>query len=231
MTYQSEHELEELLIRQLVAQGYDRVGIRDEEDLKANFRDKLFEFNKDKLNGKPLTDKEFNRILIHLENKSIYRSAKLFRDKFILEREDGTSVYIEFFDSKNWHNNIFQVTNQVTMESKYVNRYDVTILINGLPMVQIELKRRGKDFKEAFNQIERYRRHSFKGLYRYIQCFVITNGVDTKYYANSDKEIKFDFTFFWSDEKNKRISNLSDFAESFLDKYTLNNDYSKVYDY
>ena len=155
MTYQSEHELEELLIRQLVAQGYDRVGIRDEEDLKANFRDKLFEFNKDKLNGKPLTDKEFNRILIHLENKSIYRSAKLFRDKFILEREDGTSVYIEFFDSKNWHNNIFQVTNQVTMESKYVNRYDVTILINGLPMVQIELKRRGKDFKEAFNQIER----------------------------------------------------------------------------
>ena len=223
MTYQSEHELEELLIRQLVAQGYDRVGIRDEEDLKANFRDKLFEFNKDKLNGKPLTDKEFNRILIHLENKSIYRSAKLFRDKFILEREDGTSVYIEFFDSKNWHNNIFQVTNQVTMESKYVNRYDVTILINGLPMVQIELKRRGKDFKEAFNQIERYRRHSFKGLYRYIQCFVITNGVDTKYYANSDKEIKFDFTFFWSDEKNKRISNLSEFAESFLDKYTLNN--------
>ena len=97
MTYQSEHELEELLIRQLVAQGYDRVGIRDEEDLKANFRDKLFEFNKDKLNGKPLTDKEFNRILIHLENKSIYRSAKLFRDKFILEREDGTSIYIEFF--------------------------------------------------------------------------------------------------------------------------------------
>ena len=164
MTYQSEHELEELLIRQLVAQGYDRVGIRDEEDLKANFRAKLFEFNKDKLNGKPLTDKEFNRILIHLENKSIYRSAKLFRDKFILEREDGTSIYIEFFDSKNWHNNIFQVTNQVTMESKYVNRYDVTILINGLPMVQIELKRRGKDFKEAFNQIERYRRHSFKGI-------------------------------------------------------------------
>ena len=109
------------------------------------------------------------------------------------------------------------------MESKYKNRYDVTILINGLPMVQIELKRRGKDFKEAFNQIERYRRHSFKGLYRYIQCFVITNGVDTKYYANSDNDIKFDFTFFWSDEENKRITNLSHFAESFLDRYRLNN--------
>ncbi|MPQ45369.1 type I restriction endonuclease, partial [Clostridium tarantellae] len=134
--------------------------------------------------------------LIYLEGKSVFKSSKLFRDKFVLEREDGTTAYIEFFDSKNWHNNLFQVTNQVTMESKYVNRYDVTILINGLPMIQIELKRRGKDFKEAFNQIERYRRHSFKGLYRYIQIFIVTNGVDTKYYANSDKDIKFDFTFF-----------------------------------
>lgn len=94
-------------------------------------------------------------------------------------------------------------------------------------MVQIELKRRGKDFKEAFNQIERYRKHSFKGLYRYIQCFVISNGVDTKYYANSDKDIKFDFTFFWSDENNKRITNLSEFAETFLDTHMLNKIISK----
>lgn len=222
MTYQSEHELEELLINQLVEQGYTRVTIPDEATLEENFRETLFEFNKEKLAGVAFTDKEFERILIHLKKKSIFNSAKLFRDKFILEREDGTKVYIEFFDSKNWHNNIFQVTNQVTMESKYVNRYDVTILINGLPMVQIELKRRGKDFKEAFNQIERYRRHSFKGLYRYIQCFVISNGVDTKYYSNSDKDIKFDFTFFWSDEKNKRITNLREFAESFLDRHMLN---------
>ncbi|MDZ4992306.1 HsdR family type I site-specific deoxyribonuclease [Clostridium perfringens] len=222
MTYQSEHELEELLINQLVEQGYARVTIPDEAALESNFRDVLFEFNKEKLADVAFTDKEFERILIHLKKKSIFNSAKLFRDKFILEREDGTKVYIEFFDSKNWHNNIFQVTNQVTMESKYVNRYDVTILINGLPMVQIELKRRGKDFKEAFNQIERYRRHSFKGLYRYIQCFVISNGVDTKYYSNSDKDIKFDFTFFWSDEKNKRITNLREFAESFLDRHMLN---------
>lgn len=222
MTYQSEHELEELLINQLVEQGYTRITIPDETALESNFRNVLFEFNKDKLAGVAFTDKEFERILIHLKKKSIFNSAKLFRDKFILEREDGTKVYIEFFDSKNWHNNIFQVTNQVTMESKYVNRYDVTILINGLPMVQIELKRRGKDFKEAFNQIERYRRHSFKGLYRYIQCFVISNGVDTKYYSNSDKDIKFDFTFFWSDEKNKRITNLREFAESFLDRHMLN---------
>ncbi len=222
MTYQTEQELEELLIKQLISQGYNQVSIKDEEDLKSNFRKVLFEYNRERLKGIPFTDKEFNRILIHLEGKSTFTSSKLFRDKFILEREEGKSVYIEFFDSKNWHNNIFQVTNQVTMESKYVNRYDVTILINGIPMVQIELKRRGKDFKEAFNQIERYRRHSYKGLYRYIQIFIITNGVDTKYYANSDKDIKFDFTFFWSDEKNKRITNLSHFAESFLDRYMLN---------
>ncbi|WP_217077681.1 type I restriction endonuclease subunit R [Clostridium baratii] len=223
MTYQSEKELEDLLIKQLEKQGYNRVSINNEEELKENFREMIFKHNREKLQDTPLTDKEFNRILIYLEGKSIFKSAKLFRDKYVLEREDGTSVYIEFFDKKNYHNNIFQVTNQVTMESKYVNRYDVTILINGLPMVQIELKRRGKDFKEAFNQIERYRRHSFKGLYRYIQCFVVSNGVDTKYYANSDKDLKFDFTFFWSDEKNNRITNLSQFAESFLDRYRLNN--------
>ncbi|MBC5626607.1 type I restriction endonuclease subunit R [Clostridium sp. NSJ-49] len=223
MTYQSEYELEEQLILQLVKQGYEKVKIDDEDTLKKNFRIQLNKFNEKKLKDDPLTDKEFNRILIYLEGKSIFKSAKLFRDKYVLEREDGTSIYIEFFDKKNYHNNIFQVTNQVTMESKYKNRYDVTILINGLPMVQVELKRRGKDFKEAFNQIERYRRHSFKGLYRYIQCFVISNGVDTKYYSNSDKDIKFDFTFFWSDEKNKRITNLSQFTESFFNKYRLNN--------
>ena len=223
MTYQSEKELEDLLIKQLEKQGYNRVSINNEEELKENFREMIFKHNREKLQDTPLTDKEFNRILIYLEGKSIFKSAKLFRDKYVLEREDGTSVYIEFFDKKNYHNNIFQVTNQVIMESKYVNRYDVTILINGLPMVQIELKRRGKDFKEAFNQIERYRRHSFKGLYRYIQCFVVSNGVDTKYYANSDKDLKFDFTFFWSDEENNRITNLSQFAESFLDRYRLNN--------
>lgn len=223
MTYQGEQELEERLVLQLINQGYEKVKINNEDDLNKNFKEVLSKFNEKKLNGVPLTDKEFSRILIYLQGKSIFKSAKLFRDKYVLEREDGTSVYIEFFDKKDYHNNIFQVTNQVTMEGKYKNRYDVTILINGLPMVQIELKRRGKDFKEAFNQIERYRRHSFKGLYRYIQCFVISNGIDTKYYANSDKDIKFDFTFFWSDEKNKRITNLSEFAESFLHRYRLNN--------
>ena len=223
MTYQLEHELENLLLIQLENQGYERVEIIDEEGLKANFRSQLNRLNNGKLNGLPLTDKEFNRIFIYLDGKSILNSAKILRDKYVLEREDGTKVYLDFFDSKNFNNNIFQVSNQITMKKIYKNRYDVTILINGLPMVQIELKRRGKDFRKAFDQIERYRRHSFKGLFRYIQCFVISNGVDTKYYSNSDKEINPDFTFFWSDEKNNRITNLKEFAESFLDIRMLNN--------
>ena len=223
MTYQSEYELEEQLIRQLELQGYSKIKINNEDDLKSNFRNILFEYNKKKLNNIPFTDKEFNRILIHLEGKSIYNSAKLFRDKFVLEREDGTEVYIEFFNSKNWTKNIYQVTNQVTVLNKYTSRYDVTILINGLPLVQIELKRRGLELKEAFNQIERYRKLSYKGLYRFIQCFIITNGVDTKYFSNSDKSISFNFTFFWSDENNKRISNLSAFTSSFLQRHTLSN--------
>lgn len=223
MTYQSEYELEEQLIRQLELQGYSKIKINNEDDLKSNFRNILFEYNKEKLNNIPFTDKEFNRILIHLEGKSIYNSAKLFRDKFVLEREDGTEVYIEFFNSKNWTKNIYQVTNQVIVLNKYTSRYDVTILINGLPLVQIELKRRGLELKEAFNQIERYRKLSYKGLYRFIQCFIITNGVDTKYFSNSDKSISFNFTFFWSDENNKRISNLSAFTSSFLQRHTLSN--------
>ena len=104
----------------------------------------------------------------------------ILRDKFILEREDGSEVYIEFFDSKNYCKNRFQVTNQTTVVGKYTNRYDVTILINGLPLVQIELKRRGLDLKEAFNQINRYKKHSYQGRYRYLQIFVVSNGVDTK---------------------------------------------------
>ncbi|ELC8333144.1 type I restriction endonuclease subunit R [Clostridium perfringens] len=223
MTYQLENEFENLLLIQLENQGYEKVEIIDEEGLKNNFRTQLSNFNNSKLNGVPLTDKEFNRVFIYLEGKSIFNSAKILRDKYVLEREDGSKIYLDFFDSKNFNNNIFQVSNQITMKNKYKNRYDVTILINGLPIVQIELKRRGKDFGEAFKQIERYRRHSFKGLFRYVQCFVISNGVDTKYYANSDKEIKPAFTFFWSDEKNNRITNLKDFAESFLNRRMLNN--------
>ncbi|MGL5716927.1 MAG: type I restriction endonuclease, partial [Paraclostridium sp.] len=218
MSYQSEAQLEENLIKQLVNQGFSRVTIANEDGLKNNFRNELFEHNKAKLNNEPFTDKEFERILRHVEGKSVFQSAMVLRDKFILEREDGSEVYIEFFDTQNWCKNRFQVTNQITVVGKYTNRYDVTLLINGLPLVQVELKRRGLDLKEAFNQINRYKKHSYQGLYRYLQIFVVSNGVDTKYFANSDKEILFSHTFFWSDEENKRISNLKDFTETFLDK-------------
>lgn len=218
MGYQSEAELERLLIDQIVNQGYSKIKIDNEDDLRANLREMLSIFNDEKLGYKALTDKEFERIERYLEGKSVYQSAKILRDKFVLEREDGSEVYIEFFDSKNWCQNLFQVTSQVTMVSKYVNRYDVTILMNGFPVIQIELKRRGIDLKEAFNQIERYRKHSFTGLYRYIQVMIISNGVDTKYFANSDRKFMYSQTFFWSDENNRRISNLKDFTKSFLDK-------------
>ncbi|GAA0103195.1 type I restriction endonuclease subunit R [Paraclostridium bifermentans] len=218
MSYQSEAELESNLVKQLINQGFNKVKISDEEELKNNFRNELYEHNKVKLNNEPFTDKEFERILRHVEGKTVFKSAMILRDKFELEREDGSRVYIELFDTRNWCKNRFQVTNQVTLVGKYKNRYDVTLLINGLPLVQIELKRRGLDLKEAFNQINRYRKHSYKGLYRYIQVFVISNGVDTKYFANGDKDALFSHTFFWSDEENNRISKLKEFAQTFLDK-------------
>lgn len=218
MSYQSENQLENILIEQLNAQGYDKVAISDEQALYENLRNQLFLHNKEKLNDVPFTDKEFERIVTYLEGKSVFDSAKLLRGKYILERESGDKVYIDFLNQKYWCKNKYQVTHQTTVMGKYENRYDVTILVNGLPLVQIELKRRGLDMKEAFNQICRYKRQTYTGLYRYIQIFVISNGVDTKYFANSDKDLLYSQTFFWSDEENNRITRLSEFADSFLEK-------------
>ncbi|MDC3424555.1 type I restriction endonuclease subunit R [Aquibacillus sp. 3ASR75-11] len=218
MSYQSEAQLEKHMIEQLVRQQYERVTINDEDALIQNFREQLNRFNKKKLEDYPLTDEEFSRFLTQVSGKSIFETAKLLRDKQVFQRDDGTEVYLELFNTREWCKNIFQVTNQTTMEGKYKNRYDVTILINGLPIVQVELKRRGLDFKEAFNQIQRYRKHSFKGLFRFLQLFVVSNGVDTKYFANSDADILFGHTFYWSDAENNRITNLNDFTESFLEK-------------
>ncbi|CAM3466595.1 MULTISPECIES: type I restriction endonuclease subunit R [Paenibacillus] len=218
MSYQSEAQLEKNLIEQLVRQGYERVTINDYDSLLGNFKQQLNKFNEKKLNGQPLTDSEFSRFLTQIDGKSIFDSAKILRDKQVFQRDDGTEVYLELMNTRDWCKNIFQVTNQTTVEGTYKNRYDVTIFINGLPVVQIELKRRGLDFKEAFNQIQRYRKHSFRGLYRYLQMFVVSNGVDTKYFANSDGDILFSHTFFWSDAENNRITNLSDFTSNFLEK-------------
>ncbi|MBQ3423058.1 MAG: type I restriction endonuclease subunit R, partial [Romboutsia sp.] len=237
MPYQSEFELENLLIEQLTSQGYDEIVIKNEQQLKENLRHQLFLYNKEKLNNIPFTDKEFERVLTHLEGKTVFDSAKILRDKFLLEREDGTKVYIEFLNQKLWCKNKYQVTHQITVKGKYENRYDVTLLINGLPLVQIELKRRGLEMKEAFSQILRYKKHSYSGLFKYVQIFVISNGVDTKYFANSDKNLMYSQTFFWSDDKNNIITQLNDFAYEFLDKcfiseiisrYMVVNDYAKT---
>lgn len=217
MSYQSEAQLERSLLTDLVQKGYEEVEIKDKTELETNFRHQLNRFNQDALNGMLLSDKEFEKVLLHLDKHSIFQSAKNLRDQFVLQREDGSDVFLSFF-SKDAAKNFFQVTHQITQVGKYTNRYDVTLLANGLPIVQVELKRRGMDIKEAFNQIMRYRRHSYDGLYRYIQIFVISNGIDTKYFSNNDKEILYSKTFFWTDEANNRQTCLQDFSDAFFPK-------------
>lgn len=218
MSKQPEAILEENLIKQLTTIGYERVSISDEEGLLANLKKQI-----EKHNDTTLTDQEFEKILNHLNKGNVFEKAKILRDKFPLKNDDGTVKYIEFIDSERWCKNEYQVTNQVTIEGKYKNRYDVTLLINGLPLVQIELKRRGMELKEAFNQINRYQKHSYSfnsALFNYVQIFVISNGVNTKYYANNKKQ-SFKQTFFWADKNNKNITNLDEFANAFLEKCQL----------
>ena len=221
MGYQSEKQLEDNLIKKLQKQQYEQVTITDYQSLVDNFRVQICKFNKDVLNGKEISDTEFSRLMNHLLGKSVLASAKILRDKFVLERDNGTSVYLSFI-SENTDENIYQVTNQVTVQGKYENRYDVTLLVNGLPLVQIELKRRGVDIKQAINQIDRYRIHSYKGLFHYIQIFVVSNGVETRYFANTDeRRILKSLTFYWTDEANNRINQLDDFSDSFLNTTRL----------
>src|SRR5574344_1896045 len=216
--YESEKILEEKMIKQLVCQGYEKVKIDTEEELIANFREQIYLHNMEELGGERLSDKEFERLMVKISGKGVFQSAKELRQKQDIERDNGKKVYIELFNKKEWCKNIYQVTHQTTVEGKYTNRYDVTLLINGLPLVQIELKRRGLDFKEAFNQIQRYRKHSYQGLYRYIQIFIISNGVDTKYFANGDNELLYSNTFYWTDINNDRITTIEQFTCFFLDR-------------
>ena len=216
--YESEAKLENRMIEQLRKQGYSYIEINDVKELEKNFRRQVNLHNKVELNGRDLSNKEFEKLMIKISGKSIFQSAKELRQKHDIIRDDGTVAYIELFNTKEWCKNIFQVTHQTTVEGKYVNRYDVTILINGLPLIQIELKRRGIDMKEAFDQIKRYKNHSYNGLYRFIQLFVISNCVDTKYFANGDQELNYGFTFYWTDVNNDRITNLEQFCTFFLDR-------------
>ncbi|MCL4166000.1 UNVERIFIED_CONTAM: hypothetical protein GTU68_011685, partial [Idotea baltica] len=142
-------------------------------------------------------------------------------DRYALQRDNGDVAYIRFFNAERPEANLFQVCNQVTINATYTNRYDVTLLVNGLPLVQIELKRRGIEMQEAFNQIARYKNHSFShghGLFQFVQLFVISNGVDTKYFCNNPTpSLSYKYTCYWADEQNRVITELSAFSEAFLD--------------
>ncbi len=213
MSHQSEQKLEKTLIEQLNKLGFASVTIEDHDTLVINLRTQLEKFNKTKF-----TDKEFKKIQNHLDKGDRFHKAKTLRDRFLLKRDDETTKYIRFFNMEQWCKNEYQVTHQITQIGRYENRYDVTLLINGLPLVHIELKRRGVEMKEAFNQIQRYHKHSFTGtLFEYVQIFVISNGVNTKYFSNNPKQT-FEQTFYWTDVENSKITKLDEFTEAFLEK-------------
>ena len=223
MSVQSEAALENGLIATLQKMNYEYVHIEEEKNLSANFKKQLEKYNKKKLEelGRTeFTESEFEKILIYLEGGTRFEKAKKLRDLFPLELESGERLWVEFLNRTHWCQNEFQVSNQITVEGRKKCRYDVTILINGLPLVQIELKRRGVELKQAYNQIQRYHKTSFHGLFDYIQLFVISNGVNTRYFANNPNS-GYKFTFNWTDAANVPFNDLEKFATVFFDKCTL----------
>ena len=223
MPVQSEAALENGLIDTLQKMNYEYVHIEEEKNLSANFKKQLEKHNKKKLEelGRTeFTESEFEKILIYLEGGTRFEKAKKLRDLFPLELESGERLWVEFLNRTHWCQNEFQVSNQITVEGRKKCRYDVTILINGLPLVQIELKRRGVELKQAYNQIQRYHKTSFHGLFDYIQLFVISNGVNTRYFTNNPNS-GYKFTFNWTDAANVPFNDLEKFATVFFDKCTL----------
>ena len=238
-SYQSEAALEKEFIKTLIEQGYERLTFITEDELILNLRRKL-----EKLNNYRFTDGEwdyfFTKVIAN-KNDYIIEKTRLIQEDYKQELtlDSGEKKNIYLIDKNNIHNNSLQVINQyVNNEGNYDNRYDVTILVNGLPLVHVELKRRGVDLREAFNQIERYQRDSFwsgSGLYNFVQLFVISNGTLTKYYSNTTrfshlesgkkkkKSNSFEFTSYWSDQKNNGITDLIDFAKTFFTKHTILN--------
>lgn len=223
MPVQSEAALENGLIATLQQMNYEYVQIEEEKNLRTNFKSQLEKHNKKRLEeiGRTeFTEAEFEKILIYLEGGTRFEKAKKLRDLFPLELDDGERLWVEFLNRTHWCQNEFQVSHQITVEGRKKCRYDVTILINGLPLVQIELKRRGVELKQAYNQIQRYHKTSFHGLFDYIQLFVISNGVNTRYFANNPNS-GYKFTFNWTDADNVPFNELEKFATSFFDKCTL----------
>ncbi len=253
-SYQSEADLENEFIRMLVEQGYEYLQIHTEAELIANLRKKI-----EQLNSYNFTDTEWERFFhkyIANANEGIVEKTRTIQEDAVknMERDDGSTKNITLLDKKNIHNNRLQVINQYEVsqkddaypadrQAKFNNRYDVTILVNGFPLIHVELKRRGVAIREAFNQINRYQRDSFwagSGLYEYVQIFVISNGTHTKYYSNTTRSAhikeqekntnrgkktsnSFEFASFWADANNKVISDLVDYTKTFLSKHTILN--------
>lgn len=246
-SYQSEADLERELIRVLQSQAYDYLPITTEAELVQNLRTQL-----EALNGITFSDREwqqfFTQRIAGANDGIVEKTVRIHEDHVqLLTRDDGTVKNIRLIDKQNIHNNRLQVINQYEIGqgeggARYANRYDVTILVNGLPMVHIELKRRGVDIREAFNQINRYQRDSFwagSGLFEYVQLFVISNGTLTKYYSNTTRRQhvnettgskrtrktsnSFEFTSWWADANNKPIQELTAFTKTFFAKHALLN--------
>lgn len=216
MTIQSEQQLENELIAQLNTLGFTNVTIKNESALLSNLKIQI-----EQANGlAPLSDPEWKQVISHLNTGTVFERAKNLRDLFPIKFDDGSSRHI-FFLSDDPTKNKYQVTNQITIDHRDTNgrtsRFDVTLLVNGLPLVQIELKKRGMEIAEAFNQTQRYTREAYwagQGLFSFIQIFVISNGANTRYYSNGTKHI--DFAFPWADIANKHINEVVDFADTFL---------------
>ena len=221
MTVQSEYQLENELIGQLQQLGYASVTLKDESQLLSNLKTQI-----ERANGlPPLSETEWKQVISFLNTGTVFERAKNLRDLFPIKFDDGTSKHI-FFLSEDPARNIYQVTNQITIDHRGYNgrtsRFDVTILVNGLPLVQIELKKRGMEITEAFNQTQRYTREAYwagQGLFGFIQLFVISNGANTRYYSNGTTGIE--FAFPWVDVSNKHINEIVDFAEAFLNQQHL----------
>lgn len=221
MTVQSEYQLENELISQLKQLGYASVTLKDESQLLSNLKTQI-----ERANGlAPLSDTEWKQVISFLNTGTVFERAKNLRDLFPVKFDDGTSKHI-FFLSDDPSKNIYQVTNQITIDHRDYNgrtsRFDVTLLVNGLPLVQIELKKRGMEIAEAFNQTQRYTREAYwagQGLFGFIQLFVISNGTNTRYYSNGTTGIE--FAFPWADVSNKHINEIVDFADAFLNQQHL----------
>ena len=230
MTAQSEQALENGLIATLQDMSYDYVQIKEETNLLSNFKAQLEKHNAKALadiGRTSFTEKEFDKICIYLEGGTLFEKSKKLRDLYPLETDDGQHrIWVEFLNKNHWCQNEFLVSNQITVEGRKTCRYDVTILINGLPLVQIELKKRGVELKQAYNQVQRYQKTSFRGLFDYIQLFVISNGVNTRYFANNPN-CGYKFTFNWTLPNNEPVNDLSQFANHFFDKCVLGKIISK----